>query len=45
LVAIAYGDRGARGLAGIDVDTLRQAVQRTSVALELCILKKKMNQW
>ena len=45
LVAIAYGDRGARGLAGIDVDALRQTVQRAAVALELCILKKKMNQW
>lgn len=42
LVAALYGDRGALGLHGLDIEGLKQLAGKASAALELCILRKKL---
>lgn len=42
LVAILYGDRGSLGLIGLDLDELKRLANKASMALELIILRKKL---
>lgn len=45
LVAVLYGDCGARGLGEVDIEAIRHLAEKASAALELCILRmKKLNQ-
>lgn len=41
LVAALYGDRGARGLEGLDVDLVRRLAARAAEAFEQCIARRK----
>jgi hypothetical protein len=43
LVAIFYGDRGAMGLGGVDLEELKRLTAKASMALELTILRKKLH--
>jgi len=42
LVGILYGDRGAAGFEGVAIEDLQRLVVKASMALELCILRKKL---
>ena len=42
LVGILYGDRGAAGFAGVELDELKRLSVKAAMALELCILRKKL---
>lgn len=44
LVSILYGDRGVRGLRGVDIDQVRQLAEKAAIAFELCILRRKLHQ-
>ncbi len=42
LVCVLYGDCGDRGLGSVDLESLRRLAEKASHALELCILRKKL---
>lgn len=42
LVGVLYGDRGAAGLAASELEELKRLAVKASMALELCILRKKL---
>lgn len=42
LVGILYGDRGAAGFEGVELDELKRLAVKAAMALELCILRKKL---
>lgn len=42
LVGVLYGDRGAVGIAAGELDELKRLAVKASMALELCILRKKL---
>lgn len=42
MVCVLYGDCGARGVGGVDLESLRRLTEKASHALELCILRKKL---
>lgn len=44
LVSILYGDRGARGLHGVEVESIKQLAEKAAIAFELCILRRKLQQ-
>ncbi len=44
LISVIYGDRGDRGLEGIDLELLKEVAEKTSIAFELCILRRKLQQ-
>ncbi len=44
LISILYGDRGRRGLSGVAIDQLKQLAEKASIAFELCILRRKLQQ-
>lgn len=42
LVGVLYGDRGVAGIAAGDLEELKRLAVKASMALELCILRKKL---
>ncbi len=42
LVSVLYGDRGAQPLGVLDLEQLQRLAHKASMALELCILRKKI---
>lgn len=42
LVGILYGDRGSAGFEGVELDELKRLAVKASMALELCILRRKL---
>lgn len=42
LVCVAYADRGAEGLKGINLDFLSKVGKKTALAFERCILRRKL---
>lgn len=42
LVGILYGDRGGAGFEGVELDELKRLAVKASMALELCILRRKL---
>ena len=42
LVSILYGDRGARGLRGVEVEQIKKLAEKAAIAFELCILRRKL---
>ncbi|MCP3963826.1 MAG: hypothetical protein GY719_38810 [bacterium] len=44
LISILYGDRGARDLHGVEVQQIKRLSDKASIAFELCILRKKLQQ-
>lgn len=42
LVGILYGDRGQSDFEGVDLDDLKRLAVKAAMALELCILRKKL---
>ncbi len=44
LISIVYVDHGTRGLQGIDLEEIKQLMDKASIAFELCILRRKLEQ-
>ncbi len=44
LISIVYIDNGTRGLKGIKLEDLKQLMDKASIAFELCILRRKLEQ-
>ncbi|MEO8505489.1 MAG: hypothetical protein ABI609_16460 [Acidobacteriota bacterium] len=42
LVTLIYADRGADGLAGIEVEDFQRLAAKTAIAFELCIMRNKL---
>lgn len=42
LVCVAWASRGALGLQGIDLDLLQKVAEKTALAFERCILRRKL---
>lgn len=42
LVCVAYADRGDDGVEDVDLDFLRRVAQKTALAFERCILRRKL---
>ncbi len=44
LISIIYGDCGARGLQGLDIEQIRKLSEKASIGFELCILRRKLQE-
>lgn len=42
LISVLYGDRGALGLDGIQIEQIRDLSEKAAIAFQLCILRRKL---